>query len=93
MAALQLLFTAHPEDARAQVCEQLVIHRAMAANKQVRPYPHPAFPESLLPHTVQKKLQQGNKPHYPQEYLNSLKPYDSPPEQVGLVYVWPPDKL
>ena len=54
----------------------------MATNKHVSPYPHPAFPDVLLPDSVKTKLKRNNKPHYPQEYLDSLEPYDSVPEQV-----------
>ena len=54
----------------------------MVAAKHVSPYPHPAFPEALLPHSVQQKLKRGSKPHYPQEYLDGLKPYDSVAEEV-----------
>ncbi|KAL3150258.1 hypothetical protein ABBQ32_000110 [Trebouxia sp. C0010 RCD-2024] len=42
------------------------------------PYPHPAFLPALLPDNIQTQLQRTSKPHYPAEYLEKLKPLDSP---------------
>ena len=48
----------------------------------VSPYPHPAFPDVLLPKPVRSELQKDNKTHYPQRYLDQIQPLDSPPNNV-----------
>lgn len=54
----------------------------MVAAVPVYPYPHPAFPEALLPDSVKSKLQKDSKPHYPQSVLDKQKPLDSPAYDV-----------
>ncbi len=55
----------------------------MVAAAPVYPYPHPAFPEALLPDGIKSKLQKGSKPHYPQSVLDKQKPLDSPAHDVS----------
>lgn len=50
----------------------------MVAAAPVYPYPHPAFPEALLPDSIKSKLQKDSRPHYPQSVLDKQKPLDSP---------------
>lgn len=55
----------------------------MVATMSLSPYPHPAFPQALLPDTVKAKLQNDSKPHYPQTVLDRQKPLDSQPNNVS----------
>ena len=48
----------------------------------IDPYPHPAFPEALLPGKIRAELQRDPKRHYPQRYLDQLKAMDSEPSKV-----------
>ncbi|DBA78769.1 TPA: inducible alternative oxidase 2, variant 2 [Trebouxia sp. C0004] len=50
----------------------------MVAAPPVYPYPHPSFPEALLPDSIKSKLQKDSKPYYPQSVLDKQKPLDSP---------------
>ena len=54
----------------------------MVAAAPVYPYPHPAFPEALLPDSIKSKLQKDSKSHYPQSVLDKQKPLDSPAYDV-----------
>ena len=54
----------------------------MVAAAPVYPYPHPAFPEALLPDSIKSKLQKDSRPHYPQSVLDKQKPLDSPAYDV-----------
>ncbi len=54
----------------------------MVGTTPVDPYPHPAFPEALLPDAVKAQLQKNSKPHYPQRFLEKIKPLDSPANDV-----------
>lgn len=49
----------------------------------ISPYPHPTFPEGLLPEHIRGVLPRDKGRHYPQQYLDQIKALDSPANNVS----------
>ena len=55
------------------------------ATDMISPYPQPALPVALLPEEIRAKLSGDKSRHYPQQYLDQLKPLDSTAHKVILL--------